>query len=80
MASAFIARERHRKKLTRVAIQMVQEIDIDIYWPLPDPALAQGDQERVLQAFRDVRDAIRSEVQKLFLISTSQSTSPSPLN
>ena len=47
-----------------------------IHWPVPNPALAQGDQERVLQAFRDVRDAIRSQVQKLFLISTSQPTSP----
>jgi two-component system phosphate regulon sensor histidine kinase PhoR len=51
-----------------------------IHWPLPDPALAQGDEERVLQAFRDVRDVIRSRVQKLFRISTSQLTSSSQLS
>jgi arsenate reductase len=51
-----------------------------IHWPLPDPALVQGDEERVRQACRDVRDAIRSQVQKLFSIPTGQSTSPSQLN
>jgi thioredoxin type arsenate reductase len=51
-----------------------------IHWPLPDPALVQGDEERVQQAFRDVRDAIRSQVEKLFIISTSQPASPSQLN
>jgi two-component system phosphate regulon sensor histidine kinase PhoR len=52
-----------------------------IHWPFPDPVLAQGDEERVLEAFRSVRDAIRSQVEKLFLTPTSQSsTSPSHLN
>jgi two-component system, OmpR family, phosphate regulon sensor histidine kinase PhoR len=52
-----------------------------IHWPFPDPVLAEGDEERVLEAFRSVRDAIRSQVEKLFLTPTSQSsTSPSHLN
>jgi arsenate reductase len=51
-----------------------------IHWSLPDPALAQGDEARVLQAFRDVRDAIRSHVHNLLLIPTSQSIAHSHLN
>jgi thioredoxin type arsenate reductase len=51
-----------------------------IHWSLPDPTLALGNEERILQVFRDVRDAIRYHVQKLFLTSTSQSTSASHLN
>jgi two-component system, OmpR family, phosphate regulon sensor histidine kinase PhoR len=51
-----------------------------IHWSFPDPTLARGDEERILQVFRDVRDAIRYHVQKLFLTSTSQSTSASNLN
>ena len=51
-----------------------------IHWSFPDPALARGDEERILQAFRDVRDAIRYHVQRLFVTSTSPSTSASHLN
>jgi two-component system, OmpR family, phosphate regulon sensor histidine kinase PhoR len=36
-----------------------------LHWPIPDPALAQGDEEYVLQMFRQVRDEIRTQVQKL---------------
>ena len=39
------------------------------HWPLSDPALAQGDDEEVLRAFRQVRDEIRSRVQN-FLSTT----------
>ena len=35
------------------------------HWPLPDPALARGDEEQVRKAFRDVRDAIRARVEAL---------------
>ncbi|HSE90174.1 MAG TPA: ATP-binding protein [Candidatus Binatia bacterium] len=51
-----------------------------IHWSLPDPALQQGDEARVLQAFRDVRDSIRFQVHNLLLIPTSQSISDSHLN
>ncbi len=37
-----------------------------LHWPLPDPALAQGDEETVLKTFREVRDEIRPQVEKLF--------------
>ncbi|MGB7947152.1 MAG: ATP-binding protein [Candidatus Binatia bacterium] len=36
------------------------------HWPLPDPALARGDERQILQVFREVRDAIRSRVETLF--------------
>jgi arsenate reductase len=36
------------------------------HWPLPDPALAEGDDEQVLRVFRQVRDDIRARVQEFF--------------
>ncbi|MCG8423126.1 MAG: arsenate reductase ArsC [Proteobacteria bacterium] len=35
-------------------------------WPLPDPAVATGEDEELLQAFRRVRDQIRELVSRLF--------------
>jgi arsenate reductase (thioredoxin) len=37
-----------------------------IHWPLPDPALAVGDEQQILAVFRKVRDEIRSRVKALF--------------
>lgn len=37
-----------------------------LHWPLPDPALAQGDEKTVLKTFREVRDEIRRRVERLF--------------
>jgi arsenate reductase len=37
------------------------------HWPLPDPALARGDEEYILKVFRDVRDAIRARVEGLLI-------------
>lgn len=37
-----------------------------IHWPVPDPALAQGDEAPVLKAFREARDEIRGQVENLF--------------
>ncbi|MFQ5683138.1 MAG: ATP-binding protein [Candidatus Binatia bacterium] len=36
------------------------------HWPLPDPALTQGDEETVLESFRHVRDELRTRVKELF--------------
>jgi arsenate reductase len=36
-----------------------------LHWPLPDPALAQGNAEEVLRVFREVRDEIRGRVESL---------------
>jgi thioredoxin type arsenate reductase len=37
-----------------------------LHWPLPDPAAVRGDETAVLDAFRSVRDDIRSRVRQLF--------------
>jgi arsenate reductase len=37
-----------------------------LHWPLPDPALTQGDEEEVLKTFRAVRDEVRRRVERLF--------------
>jgi two-component system phosphate regulon sensor histidine kinase PhoR len=36
------------------------------HWPLPDPALARGDEHQVIEKFREVRDHIRFRVEDLF--------------
>lgn len=36
-----------------------------LHWPIPNPALAEGDEAQVLQAFRHARDDIRSRIQRL---------------
>jgi two-component system phosphate regulon sensor histidine kinase PhoR len=37
-----------------------------LHWPLPDPAAATGNEDAVLQLFRQVRDEIKLRVQSLF--------------
>jgi len=37
------------------------------HWPLPDPALARGNEDQIVKAFRDVRDAIRARVEALLI-------------
>ena len=36
------------------------------HWPLPDPALAAGDNQEIMRVFRQVRDEIQTRVQTLF--------------
>jgi len=36
-----------------------------IHWPLPDPALALGDEQQILAIFRQVRDDIAGRVKAL---------------
>jgi two-component system phosphate regulon sensor histidine kinase PhoR len=37
------------------------------HWPLPDPALARGDDEQILKVFREVREAVRVRVESLLV-------------
>jgi two-component system phosphate regulon sensor histidine kinase PhoR len=37
------------------------------HWPLPDPALARGEEEHILRVFRDVRDTIQARVEALVM-------------
>ena len=36
-----------------------------LYWPLPDPAAAQGDPEEIMTAFRAVRDELAERIRAL---------------
>lgn len=37
-----------------------------LHWPIPDPAIASGDKESILQQFRTVRDIIRNKIEEFF--------------
>ena len=37
-----------------------------LHWPLVDPGPAKGTEEEVLKIFREVRDQIRAQIEKLF--------------
>ncbi len=39
---------------------------VRLHWGMPDPAAAEGDEQRRLQAFRDVRDELRRRIPQLF--------------
>ena len=47
-----------------------------IHWPLRDPALVQGTQDEILRGFREVRDEIREQVEKLFVPVASPTPDP----
>jgi protein-tyrosine-phosphatase len=41
------------------ALELTQTVAAEVeYWPTPDPTLAQGTREQVLDAYRDVRDGL----------------------
>ncbi|WP_230531254.1 arsenate-mycothiol transferase ArsC [Microvirga roseola] len=41
------------------ALELTRTIAADVeYWPTPDPTIAQGSREQVLDAYRDVRDGL----------------------
>ncbi|HWP57432.1 MAG TPA: ATP-binding protein [Candidatus Acidoferrales bacterium] len=50
-----------------------------LHWPLPDPALAEGSEEQILQRFREVRDEIRARVETLMRADLPGRRPPSPL-
>lgn len=50
--------EAHHK-----ALNLTRAISADVeYWPMPDPTLVQGSREQVLEAYRDVRDALMKRI------------------
>ena len=44
----------------------------NLHWPLPDPAMAEGDEEAILRTFRAVRDEIRARVEKLLYLDVKE--------
>jgi protein-tyrosine-phosphatase len=42
------------------ALELTRSLSVDvIYWPTPDPSVARGTREQILDAYREVRDHLR---------------------
>ncbi len=57
-----LAPEAHHK-----ALELAHGYAIDVeYWPTPDPTLATGAREQILDAYRDVRDRLFTRIKARF--------------
>jgi protein-tyrosine-phosphatase len=57
-----LAPEAHHK-----ALDLAHNYAIDVeYWPTPDPTLADGAREQILDAYRDVRDRLFAKIKERF--------------
>jgi arsenate reductase len=54
----------------------VGRIGSSLHWPFPDPVGAAGSDEEVLEAFRKVRDAIKTKIEEFVTDPDSFATSP----
>jgi len=51
------------------ALQIARGYAIDVeYWPTPDPMLASGSREQILNAYRDVRDRLIAKITQRFAL------------
>ena len=49
------------------ALELAEGYAIDVeYWPTPDPTLASGAREQILNAYRDVRDRLFAKIKQRF--------------
>lgn len=47
------------------ALDLTRSMAVDvIYWPTPDPTVATGTREQILSAYRDVRDHLKTLIEK----------------
>jgi protein-tyrosine-phosphatase len=54
--------EAHHK-----ALQLAEGYAVDVeYWPTPDPTLAHGSREQILDAYRSVRDGLFRKIKQRF--------------
>jgi protein-tyrosine-phosphatase len=54
--------EAHHK-----ALQLAEGYAVEVeYWPTPDPTLAQGSREQILDAYRGVRDGLLRKIKQRF--------------
>jgi protein-tyrosine-phosphatase len=45
------------------ALELTRTVAADVeYWPTPDPTVVQGSRERMLEAYRDVRDGLSQRI------------------
>jgi len=52
------------------ALELAEGYAIDVeYWPTPDPTLAQGAREQILDAYRDLRDRLFVKIKERFPLS-----------
>lgn len=53
--------EAHHK-----ALEFTRSLAVDVvYWPTLDPTVVEGNRERILEAYRKVRDGLRDRIDKL---------------
>ena len=49
------------------ALELTRTIAIDVeYWPTPDPTLATGSREQIMNAYRDLRDRLAARIRDRF--------------
>lgn len=49
------------------ALELAHGYAVDVeYWPTPDPTLASGSREQILDAYRDVRDRLFAKIKQRF--------------
>ncbi len=64
-----LAPEAHHK-----ALEMTRTESVDVeYWPTPDPTLASGSREQILDSYRSVRDQLMLRIKKRFLWTSAPS-------
>lgn len=57
-----LAPEAHHK-----ALEMTRTEAVDVeYWPTPDPTVATGSREQILDSYRQVRDLLMARIKKRF--------------
>jgi protein-tyrosine-phosphatase len=55
-----LAPEAHHK-----ALDMTRVLDLDVeYWPIPDPALATGSRDQIMDSYRSVRDLLQRKIKQ----------------
>jgi protein-tyrosine-phosphatase len=47
------------------ALELTRSLSVDVsYWPTPDPSVARGTREQILDAYREVRDHLKALIAK----------------
>ena len=56
------------------ALELAHGYAIDVeYWPTPDPTLATGAREQILDAYRDLRDRLFAKIKQRFPLAAAPS-------